>query len=379
MKRYQLIPMGIAALMLAACVQNRGRQDVETPLKVSKAEIITSEEVLPYTEEEVRFQVRDITLAGTLTLPKYNYPHPAVILISGSRADDRNATVGNFKPFQLMADHLARRGVAVLRYDDRGVGESNGKFTLQYTIEEYTEDVLSALRLLLSRGDIQSRSIGLIGHSLGGVIAPLVASRSENVAFIVTLAGYGMLGKEIMASAREYLARRAGETEDEIQDLMQWESRINRVARSGEGFEELVVEAQARAKADFEALTPERREQYSSFEEYYNSTSDAFLLQFVPTPFYKHFLDYDPLPALEKVSCPVLMLLGEKDTQIRPEQNEPLMKAALAKAGNNDVIAITIPKAGHYFVDYSVSDTEFAPGVLDNIANWILKRVEIGT
>lgn len=330
-----------------------------------------------YTEEEVRFQVGDITLAGTLTVPRIAGPHPAVVLISGSAADNRDAQVDEFKPFYILADHLTRQGLAVLRYDDRGVGESTGEHTWQYTIEDFAHDVQSAVGFLQTRKDIDGQRIGLVGHSLGGVVGPLAASRSVDVAFVVTLAGYGLLGEEVVAQGQRSIARDAGKTEEEMDEIMRWVARFNQVARKGRGLEELTTAARARALADFEALPAQERERYSTFDAYFETTYDSVMLQFVPTPFYRHVLDYDPLPALEKVTCPVLLLFAENDMQVSPDLNSKLMVAALEKAGNRDVTVKVIPNATHYFRDWSVSGETFAPGFLEAVSTWILARLEV--
>lgn len=331
----------------------------------------------PYREEEVRFAVGDlITLAGTLTLPATTGPHPAVILISGSNADNRDAQVGDFRPFRVLADHLARLGIAVLRYDDRGVGSSTGKHTWQYTIEDYAQDVLAGVAFLQRRSEIKTSRIGLIGHSLGAVIAPLVASRSSDIAFIVLLAGYGTSGEEVALPYRRTRARAAGKTEAEIEELARFDSAVVfEAARRGGDWESITRQAQERVQRDFETLPAEERARFSSFEEYFATTYDGVLLAIAPTPMYRHFLDYDPRPSLERVRAPVLLLFGENDLSCPPEPNERLMVEALRRGGNNDHTARIISKAGHYLREAGTSANEFAPGVLDTISAWILASV----
>ena len=153
----------------------------------------------PYIEEEVVYENKEaeITLAGTLTLPPGKSSFPAVLLITGSGPQDRDETVYGHYPFLVLADYLTRQGVAVLRVDDRGVGESTGDFS-QATSEDFASDVLAGIGYLKTRKEINPEQIGLIGHSEGGLIAPMVAIKSPDVAFIILMAGTGLTGEEIL-------------------------------------------------------------------------------------------------------------------------------------------------------------------------------------
>jgi len=171
----------------------------------------------PYKEEEVVYENKEagITLAGTLTLPRQECPFPAVLLISGSGPQDRNETLLGHRPFLVLADYLTRRGIAVLRVDDRGVGESTGNIS-QATSEDFATDVLAGIEYLKNRKEINPMQIGLIGHSEGGFIAPMVAVQSPDVAFIVLMAGTGLTGEEILYLQGELMARAEGASEEAI-------------------------------------------------------------------------------------------------------------------------------------------------------------------
>ncbi|MCI0472090.1 MAG: alpha/beta hydrolase, partial [Ignavibacteria bacterium] len=149
-------------------------------------------EKLPYKEEEVSFKNGENTFSGTLTMPEYPGKYPAVVMITGSGAQNRDEELFGFKPFRIIADHLTRNGIAVLRYDDRGTGKSMGKKVSESTTEEFAYDVIEAVKFLQTRKDINPGQIGLIGHSEGGVVGPLAASKYGNVDFVVCIAGTGV-------------------------------------------------------------------------------------------------------------------------------------------------------------------------------------------
>jgi hypothetical protein len=165
----------------------------------------------PYGEQEVIVDNKkdEIRLAGTLSTPPSGGPFPAVLLISGSGPQDRDETIVGHKPFLVLADHLTRLGVAVLRVDDRGVGQSTGQF-LECTSQDFADDALAFIEFLKAHSKIDSRRIGLIGHSEGGLIAPLVAARSADVAFVVLMAGPGLTGEEIFYLQGALIAKAEG-------------------------------------------------------------------------------------------------------------------------------------------------------------------------
>jgi pimeloyl-ACP methyl ester carboxylesterase len=187
----------------------------------------------PYREEEVSYRNTSagVTLAGTLTLPASGSPFPAVLLISGSGPEDRNETVFGHHPFWVLADYLTRRGIAVLRVDDRGVGGSTGS-TSRSTTEDFAEDVLAGVNFLLNRHEIDSRHIGLIGHSEGGMIAPMAAVRSSDVDFIVLLAAPGLPGDEILYLQAAAIARADGASDELIAKNRATQERIFAVLKS---------------------------------------------------------------------------------------------------------------------------------------------------
>jgi pimeloyl-ACP methyl ester carboxylesterase len=325
----------------------------------------------PYREEEVSFEHGEIMLAGTLTLPAGDGPYPAVLLISGSGPQNRNEEVFGHRPFLVLSDHLTRAGIAVLRVDDRGVGESTGD-SERATSEDFADDALAGVEFLCEWPEIDPERIGLIGHSEGGVIAPMVASRSKNVSFVVLLAGTGVPGDEIMIRQMELVSRASGMEDEqlsrvisaqrEVLDLVKEEATEGEVATKVRG----LVQAQMGAELTVEQL----------------DGAAAAQARIVTSPWFSFFLGYDPRHLLEETRIPVLALGGELDLQVDPAQNLPEIREALSKAGNPDYTVLELPGLNHLFQAaesgspdeyYSIEET-FSPVALDTISNWILER-----
>ncbi|GAB4572961.1 MAG: hypothetical protein Kow0077_13850 [Anaerolineae bacterium] len=344
-------------------------------------------EDLPYRAEEVQFEnpaAEGVTLAGTLTLPQGAGPHPAVILISGSGPSDRDESIlplAEIKPFALIADYLTRQGIAVLRYDDRGVGDSTGEHETA-TSADLASDVEAAIAYLLSREDINPAQIGLLGHSEGGVIAPMVAARNPNVAFVISLAGSAVPGYDVLVRQNERLLATAGVSEEEIAARVAWVRTLMdaMLAEDWAQVEGLLREDYARAIAD---LPAEQRDALGDVEAYIDEQIAAAM------PLYRYwmpyFLAHDPAEDWRQVTVPVLAFFGGLDVQVDADQNRPALEAALAEAGNDDVTVITIENANHLFQpaetgsveEYGALPQEFVPELLPTIADWLLERVTL--
>lgn len=291
----------------------------------------------PYKEEEVAYA----HLAGTLTLPATGGPHTAVILITGSGQQDRDETLLGHKPFLVIADHLTRQGIAVLRVDDRGVGGSKGEVA-DATSEDFADDVLKGVEFLAARKDIGK--IGLIGHSEGGLIAPMVAVKSDKVAFLVLLAGPGTTGEEILLAQTELIQRAMGVKEEMIQKNLDESKKLYESVKLGQDVPESA-----------KALT---------------------------SPWFKFFLSYDPRETLKKVACPVLALNGEKDLQVPCKENLKGIEDALKAGGNDRIKIVALPDLNHLFqtcktgapAEYAQIEETFAPAALDLISGWVKER-----
>jgi hypothetical protein len=360
--------------------------------KTSDEAILTEEappvkvesEELPYNIEEVTFTNGDINFAGTLTIPKTEGKHPAVVMITGSGPQNRDEELFGFKPFKLIADYLTRNGIAVLRYDDRGVGGSTGKSVSEYTSEEFAGDVLEAVKFLKLRSDINPEQIGLIGHSEGGIVAPLAAVESKDVAFIVLIAGTGVKGIDIIKEQSALIMRAENTPEEDIKENIELQDKLYKVLESNGDMELLREELKKAVLKSYDDMPEEQKKTITDKDEYIKSMTDLQLKQFEST-WMKYFLLYNPAPALEKVTCPVLMLFGELDLQVSPSQNKEPMEKALEKGGNKDFKTVVMPKANHLFQsattgspnEYAKLPKEFVPGFLDTIKNWITERVTV--
>lgn len=324
----------------------------------------------PYREQEVTFAnpKGQTSLSGTLTLPPGQGPFPAAILIAGSGPHDRDENVAGHRPFLVLGDHLTRQGIAVLRYDKRGIGKSTGNYD-QATTEDFASDAGAALDYLKSRKEINAKKIGLIGHSEGGLIAPMIASRTSEVAWIVLLAAPGLKGEQVMLLQTEMILKAAG-FDDE------------RIARARDF--NLQSYALSRKERDPEVLE-------SKLTDLVDSTGMSTTLppttlkpqaQMMTTPWFRFFLDYDPVPALKKTQCPVLALNGDKDVQIASKENLAQIEKALQGGGNKDFQIHEFAGLNHLFQhaptgspnEYGGIQETFAPEALTFVSDWILKH-----
>lgn len=331
----------------------------------------------PYYEEEVSFENKDakITLSGTLTMPQKNGKFPVVILISGSGPQDRDETFSGHKPFLVLADYLTRQGIAVLRYDDRGFGKSTGDFS-SATTKDFSTDVLSAVNYLKSRADIESNKIGLIGHSEGGIIAPLVANATKDVSFLVLLASTGVVGSEISLMQSKTLRPFPVPDEKAYEQAI---LKAIKIASSNLSLEEI----QTQLKTHYNAtIAPILKQLVASDEKV--SEIITGLIEMRTTPWVRYFYNYNPADELENVSVPVLSLNGSKDIQVIAKVNQNGIREALTKGGNTDFKILELPNLNHFFQEcktgamdeYNTIEQTMSPIVLKEISTWILERVK---
>jgi uncharacterized protein len=330
----------------------------------------------PYTAEEVTFTDGTVRLAGTLTLPPGDGPFPAVVMITGSGAEDRDETLFGHKPFLILADHLSRHGIAVLRTDDRGVGGSTGSVP-DSTSADFAQDALAGVRFLRTHPKIAANRIGLLGHSEGGTVGPLAASRSSDVAFVVMLAGTGVPGPEILLLQGERMARADGTPEETIQKQSAAMRRLVDAVRmeNDPSVRETKVREAAREVAA--TMTPDELRAGGGLD----AVADRDVRTF-NSPWFRYFLAYDPRPALRYLKVPVLVLNGELDLQVIPDQNLPEIEKALKAAGNKDYTIERLPGLNHLFQpaktgspsEYAKSEITIDPLVLDTITQWITER-----
>ncbi len=320
-----------------------------------------------YLSEDITFEnsIDKITLSGTFTYPKTGGNFPVVVLISGSGAQNRDEELFGHKPFLVLSDYLTKNGIAVLRFDDRGTAKSAGSFANSTTID-FSTDVEFAVKYLQTRKEINQKKIGLIGHSEGGLIAPIVASKNKNIAFIILMAGTGIRGDKLMLLQKETVEKNMGIPELEIKkglDLMA-------------GAYDIII------KSDINNIDL-RSKVYNYFKEKItekNSDNEInTLTDMISNNWMAYFLKLDPAVALQKVKCPVLALNGDKDLQVAANINLETIKSSLNKAGNNRVTIKSFPNMNHLFQEcktgaineYSEIEQTISPTVLKEILDWI--------
>jgi pimeloyl-ACP methyl ester carboxylesterase len=312
-----------------------------------------------------------VTLAGTLTVPDGVGPFPAVVLISGSGPQDRDETIFGHKPFAVLADYLTQRGIAVLRYDDRGFAKSTGGFA-NATSADFATDANAAVRYLMTRKEINPKAIGLAGHSEGGMIAPIAAVDNDDIAFLVLLAGPGTRTDQILVSQNRLMGLSQGVSESEI-DRME---PILRVVLSAVGAATDSADAVARVRAE---LTSERLGVLgitaALTEPMVNQWTSAWM---------RYFLSYDPANYLSRLRVPVLAINGSLDVQVASAENLLGMRVALAQ--NPDATVRELPGLNHFFQttktgaigEYDGIAETFAPSALAVVGDWIVQRFGTG-
>lgn len=332
----------------------------------------------PYDAEEVEYQNGDITIAGTLTLPPGDARVPAALLISGSGAMNRDLELGGHKTFLVLADHLTRLGIAVLRVDDRGVGGSTGN-TLQSTSRDKAGDVLAGVRFLRGHARVDAERVGLIGISEGGMVAPLAVNRVEpgQVAFAVLLAGTAVPGGDVLRRQLRRIAAANGASAEMIERLAALQDRALEIMGSEMPHAEAAAVLREVA-AEQMAVQPETAQLSGEPLE----TALSQVVESNLSPWFRFFIRYDPGPALGGLHVPTLALFGEKDTQVDADQNQSVMEAALAGSRNPDVTIRRLPGLNHLFqtagtgspAEYAHIEETMAPEVLDLIGSWIAER-----
>jgi len=322
----------------------------------------------PYDAQEVTYEpTAGIKLAGTLTLPRGQGPFPAAILITGSGPQDRDETLFGHKPFLVIADYLTRRGIAVLRVDDRGMGGSTGKSTSE-TLDDMAGDVVAGVNFLKSRKEVEAKHIGVIGHSEGGTVGPMAAVRSPDIAFVVMLAGTSVPGDQVIDLQGEVMARAAGASAEALAHRHEEQMKF---------FD--IVKSEKDEQAALEKLRAAWRETKPA-----GASDDAMDGEFkrLITPEIRSIILTDPGEALRKLKVPVLALNGSRDVQVVPRQNLPVIVAALTAGGDSDFTVTELPGLNHLFqkcractvAEYSTIEETFSPLALEIMGDWILRH-----
>jgi len=331
----------------------------------------------PYTVREITFAspVDGVTLAGTFTAPTDGAKHPAVVLLTGSGAQDRDESIMGHKPFLVLADHLTRSGIAVLRYDDRGVGGSGGQLAkTPYATQQ--KDASAALAALQGQAEVDPKRVGLIGHSEGANLAILTAVADKQCGYIVLLAGMGVSGKEILPMQMAALLRAAGAAEDAIPGLIALENKLIAAILKQAPRPEIEALARDLTRRQLDQSKPPTPVTPEQLETLVKSGLAAF-----ETESFMSLLRHDPRPALRKLKkTPVLALGGSLDLQVPARENLGELEKALKAARNNDFTVKPLPGLNHLFQhattgqveEYSKIEETFAPEALQTISAWIL-------
>ncbi|WP_194834618.1 S9 family peptidase [Nocardia sp. XZ_19_369] len=318
----------------------------------------------PYKAEDVTYRNGDLTIAGTLTKPEGTGPFPAVLLITGSGPQDRDEELLGHKPFLLIADTLTRAGYAVLRVDDRGVGGTGGKLDdANYT--DLSNDAAAGVGFLRGRPDIDPARVGLLGHSEGGYLAPMVAARPDSgVAFLILMAGPGVSGADVLVEQTRLITTASGAPADVVDKQVRETAELAALLKAGD-----LAAAKDLVRKQNEAKPADQRAPESQV------TAGI-------TPYLAALVAYDPAPALSALRVPVLAFFGEKDLQVPPGQSEPAMRAALA--ANPDATVHVFPGLNHLMQptetgrpdEYSEIETTVSPEVLNYVTGWLTQRVQ---
>jgi len=331
----------------------------------------------PYSSREVSVEsVPGVRLAGTILMPAGAGPFPAVVMVTGSGPQNRNEELLGHKPFLVITDYLARHGIASLRYDDRGIAGSTGNFAAS-TSADFANDAQAAVAFLRKQPGIAPGHVGIIGHSEGGLIAPIVAARDTNVAFIVLLAGPGLPGDSILLLQAELIAKANGAPQAMIDTSLAVNARLYAAVKGASDSADAV--ARVNAVADRMAASLPVAQQAQARTQL--QTVKAQVL----APWMQYFLKYDPRTALRQVRVPVLALDGSLDLQVPPKQDLAAIDTALTRAGNRDHEVRELPGLNHLFQpaktgspnEYAAIGETFSPTALQIIADWVNARSRV--
>jgi pimeloyl-ACP methyl ester carboxylesterase len=330
----------------------------------------------PYVSKDISFPgPAGVTLAGTLTLPWGNGPFCCVVLISGTGPLDRNQSMMGHQPFWVLADYLARRGIAVLRYDKRGIGKSIGMFR-DATTADFATDAQAAVKYLQTVSAIDPQRIGLLGHSEGGLIASIIAAKDSKISFIVFLAGPGLRGDQIILRQSTLIGQAQGISPEDLAKLLDTNTQIIGVLTSENDLAVARPKVEQLLQDGLKSISPKLIAKLGGSTQAIVQTRTASFC----TPWMQFFLRSDPGRSLCSVHCPVLALNGSKDLQIPADENLSAITADLKVAGNNDVTIKKLEGLNHLFQtcqtgspsEYGQIEQTISPEALGMIGDWIL-------
>ncbi len=317
-----------------------------------------------------KYQIEEVTfvnekegnkLAGTLTIPEGEGPFPAMVLVSGSGQQNRDEELMNHRPFWVIADYCARHGIAVLRYDDRGVGGSDGEVK-NATSMDFSYDAEAAFDYLRNRKEINATKVGILGHSEGGVINFMVSSRRPEVAFLVSLAGPSVNGIEVLKEQQAAILRASGMSEEMVQFNGNANAQMFDIIETSNDWEEA------------DTLLRQLLKGWGYNEELTEQTVGQ-----MASPWMYYFLRYDPTDAIVKTNCPALLLNGSKDLQVIASQNLPGYEKIIAEHGKTNLTLRELPDLNHLFQhcetgspnEYFEIEETISPEVLEMVVGFV--------
>lgn len=324
----------------------------------------------PYESEDIIIENKkdSVKIGATITKPKGLKNYGVVIMISGSGAQNRDSELLGHKPFLVIADYLTRNNIAVLRMDDRGVGSSTGNYA-NTTLLDLKEDVEYVVEYLRQRADIDKNKIGMIGHSLGGIVAPMVAADDEEIGFVIMLAGSGIRGDQVMLKQKELIETKMGVAEETVLT-----GQKNMV-----GLYNLILAYGNDTPLLKDSLT-------NHFKKTYGDKLPEFqlnaMLKQLTVPWLLDFIRFDPKSSLMKVKCPLLALGGSNDLQVPATVNLEAIKKTVTEGRNTNVEVLEYPKLNHLFQEcesglpneYSTIQQTIAPQVLEKMVSWLKEK-----
>ena len=364
-----------------------GLLGTQTSISQEKKNIRPQTPVPPYsyqTDSLVYTAASDTLRYGvSLTIPSGKGPFPAIILITGSGQQDRDETILNHRPFAVLADYLTRQGYMVMRVDDRGAGLSNGDFN-HATSYDFAKDVNNHIDFLRKRKDVDKKRIGLLGHSEGGMIAPIVATSRKDINFIILLAGPGVPIAQLMAEQNVAVLRSSGM--DSIAASSYGAFFMGAMPRVAAAADTTIAKANLRADVDKWRAAEHANRVFATTGIRDEKSCDNYINQVVSriyTPWFRAFMQFDPQPYLKKLSCKVLALNGGRDIQVLPVSNLRGIRESLAIAGNKHNLVEELPGLNHLFqackacslMEYGVLTETFSPVALEKIGGWLQKEI----
>ena len=370
----------VLAATIASCIAVTGARAQPPATEQTAA---ASKQTEAHITKEVAFDNGAVRLSGVLTLPPGEVPHPAVFLISGSGPQDRDgalAAIPGYRPFAAIAEHLASRGVAVLRYDDRGVGKSTGDYGAG-TEADFVRDAEAALGYLRARSDIDAKRIGVVGHSEGCIIAAMLAADNPDVAFVVSLAGPATDGYQLLLRQAERSAKVEGMSEEAVAQGVQEQRRIFDLVLAKK-WDELTDVVEEITLGRLEALPQARTAAIGDLDAFARKRAAQSVRTF-QHPRYQFILGHDSGKDWAKVRVPVLAVFAELDVQCDAAQNATAFRRVFSRSGNDDLTVVVIPGANHLFVktetgsmrEYAMTPKAYAPGFFDTISNWLNDKI----